>query len=75
MRCRIDEGGTPMRGPRIGVTTKRLQGRDPLGRPQMGTEAAYLRAVWAAGGLPVMFPESPRRRRPLRASKAWRACC
>jgi hypothetical protein len=39
-----------MRGPRIGVTTKRLHGRDPLGRPQMGTEAAYLRAVWAAGG-------------------------
>jgi putative glutamine amidotransferase len=48
-----------MRGPRIGVTTKRLQGRDPLGRPQMGTEAAYLRAVWAAGGLPVMFPNLP----------------
>jgi len=48
-----------MRRPRIGVTTKRLHGRDPLGRPQMGTEAAYLRAVWAAGGLPVMFPNLP----------------
>lgn len=48
-----------MRRPWIGVTTKGLRGRDPLGRPQAGTEAAYLRAVWAAGGLPVMLPNLP----------------
>lgn len=45
--------------PLIGVTVKNIQESGPLHRTQSATETAYLRALWAAGGLPVMLPNLP----------------
>ncbi len=48
-----------MRRPLIGVTVKNARETGPLGRAWSATETAYLRAIWQAGGLPVMLPNLP----------------
>ncbi len=48
-----------MRRPVIGVTVKNTREHASLRRAWSATETAYLRAVWHAGGLPVMLPNLP----------------
>ncbi|WP_376791711.1 gamma-glutamyl-gamma-aminobutyrate hydrolase family protein [Thermoflexus sp.] len=48
-----------MRRPLIGVTVKNTRETGSLGRAWSATETAYLRALWQAGGLPVMIPNLP----------------
>ncbi|WP_322798064.1 gamma-glutamyl-gamma-aminobutyrate hydrolase family protein [Thermoflexus sp.] len=48
-----------MRRPLIGVTVKNTRERASLKRAWSATETAYLRAIWRAGGLPVMLPNLP----------------
>ncbi len=48
-----------MRRPVIGVTVKNTREQTSLKRAWSATETAYLRAIWQAGGLPVMLPNLP----------------